>query len=63
MDKSPATPKTVNIFDPLTGNSRLAPAIVPYGNTFMRRRESATGDFNANGFDDIVTAPGRAGAP
>ena len=63
MDKSPATPKTVDVFDPLTGNSRLSAPIVPYGNTFEGGARVATGDLNGNGFDDIVTAPGRGASP
>ncbi len=61
--KSPVTPQTVNIFNPLTGSPTLAPAITPYGNTFMGGVNLATGDLNANGFDDIVTAPNRTGSP
>ena len=63
MDKSPATPETVNVFDPISGSSRLAAPIVPYGNTFQGGVRVATGDLNSNGFDDIVTAPGRGASP
>ena len=63
MDKSPATPQTVNVFDPITGNSKLSAPIVPYGSTFQGGVRVATGDLNGNGFDDIVTAPGRGASP
>jgi len=62
-DKSPVTPHTVNIVNPANGSSYLPSPIVPYGNSFLGGVRVATGDLNGNGFDDIVTAPGRGGLP
>lgn len=63
MDKSPVTPHAVNIVNPTTGSSNLPSPIVPYGNTFLGGVRVATGDLNGNGFDDVVTVPGRGGLP
>jgi hypothetical protein len=63
MDKSPATPQSFDVFDPISGNSRLSAPVVPYGNTFQGGVRVATGDLNGNGFDDIITAPGRGASP
>ena len=61
MDKSPAVPKTATVVNPLAGTATLT--IIPYSSTFLGGVHVATGDLNGNGYDDIVTAPGRGGAP
>ena len=61
MDKSPAVPKNATVVNPLTGTASVT--ITPYSSTFLGGVHVATGDLNGNGYDDIVTAPGRTGAP
>ena len=61
MDKSPVVPKTASIVNTVTGTTTLT--ITPYASTFQGGVHVATGDLNGNGYDDIVTAPGRTGSP
>lgn len=62
MGKSPATPKNISIVNPITGTA-AATIAAPYGSSFLGGVNVATGDLNGNGYDDIVTAPGRTGSP
>jgi len=61
MDKSPATPQSVEVINPNTG-ATLA-QFVPYGNTSQGGVRVATGALSNSGSDDIVTAPGRGNLP
>jgi len=61
MDKSPATPQSVEVINPNTG-AELA-QFVPYGNTSQGGVRVATGNLTGSGSDDIVTAPGRGNLP